>query len=181
MGALCFSEALSYERSLLAGWLSFSLAVRRPSFSILWDTCRAPWVIAPWRGEREWVPASNLALCQIVGLREDGRTLRFFRGRCANFYSPPLGSPISGVHRPCWRARSLPSSYMGLAALSLFLAVSQLSVCMCPTCGFGTRYSCSQSPRLRVCILGLLVNSGTGHTVKTSNRILDTLWEALSG
>jgi len=28
---------------------------------------------------------------------------------------------------------------------------------------------------------GLLVNSETGHTVKTSNRILDTLWEALSG
>jgi hypothetical protein len=29
-------------------------------------------------------------------MREDGRTLRLFRGRRANFYSPPLGSPIWG-------------------------------------------------------------------------------------
>ena len=36
-----------------------------------------------------------------------------------------------GVHRPRWRARSLLSAYLGLAALSLFMAVSQLSVCMC--------------------------------------------------
>ena len=35
-----------------------------------------------------------------------------------------------GVHRPRRRAPSLPSSYMGLAAFS-FLAVSQLSACMC--------------------------------------------------
>ena len=85
MSALCFSEALSYERSLLAGWLSFSLAIRRPSFSIPWDTCRAPWVIAPWRGELEWFPVSNPALCRVVGMREDGRSQRLFRGRLLNF------------------------------------------------------------------------------------------------
>ena len=153
MSAPCLPAALSYERSLFPGWLCSWLSVRRPSFCILRDTCRAPRVIAPWRGEREWVPVSNPALYRVVGMREDGRSLRLFRGRRRYFYSLPLGLPISGVHRPCWRARSLPSSYMGLAALSLFMAVSQLSVCMCLICGFGTRYSCSQSLRLRVCVL----------------------------
>ena len=47
---------------------------------ILGGTCGAPRVIAPWRGEREWVPVSNPALCRVVGMREDGRMLRLFRG-----------------------------------------------------------------------------------------------------
>ena len=76
-------------RALILAWL----AVLFPS---LCGTCGAPRVIAPWRGEREWVPVSNPALCRVVGMREDGRTLRLFRGRRANFYSPPLGSPIRG-------------------------------------------------------------------------------------
>ena len=30
-------------------------------------------MIAPWRGEREWVPVSNPAICRVVGMRKDGR------------------------------------------------------------------------------------------------------------
>ena len=59
------------------------------------DEGGAPRVIAPWRGEREWVPVSNPAVCQVVDMRKDGRTLRLFRGR-RRTYSLPLGSPIWG-------------------------------------------------------------------------------------
>ena len=102
-----------------------------------------PWVIAPWRGERELVPVSNLALhvCRVVDMREDGRTLRLFRGRRGYFYSPPLGSPIWGFTAHVGgRTPPAPEFSLGLAALSLFMAVSQLSVCMCSN--LGVRYSC---------------------------------------
>ena len=49
----------------------------------------------PWRGEREWFPVSNPALCWDVDVREDGRSRRLFRGPRRQ-YSLPLGSPIWG-------------------------------------------------------------------------------------
>jgi len=72
-GALIvFPEAQSYERSLFwPAWL-YRFLPR--------GTCGAPWVIAPRRGELKRAPVSNLALCQVVGMREDGRSSRFFRG-----------------------------------------------------------------------------------------------------
>ena len=94
---------------------------------------RAPWVIAPRRGELKRAPASNLALCQVVGMREDGRSSRIFRGwRHARFSSTLVAPWLAhlGVHRPRWRAHSLPSSYMG-PALLLFLWLYRSSL---PTC-----------------------------------------------
>ena len=72
-GALiAFPEAQSYERSLFwPAWL-YRFLPR--------GTCGAPWVIAPRRGELKRAPVSNLALCQVVGMREDGLSSRFFRG-----------------------------------------------------------------------------------------------------
>jgi hypothetical protein len=71
------------------------LAVRRPSLSHSLGTCGAPGVIAPGRGELEWFPVSNPALCRVVDMREDGRSMRLFRGP-RRTYSLPLGSPIWG-------------------------------------------------------------------------------------
>ena len=87
-------------------------------------------------GPRQVVPThcvSNLALCQAVGMREDGRSLRIFRGwRHARFSSTLVAPWLAhlGVHRPRWRAHSLPSSYVG-PALLLFLWLYRSSL---PTC-----------------------------------------------
>jgi hypothetical protein len=62
---------------------------------IFGGTCGAPGVIAPGRGELEWFPVSNPALCRVVGMREDGRSMRLFRGP-RRTYSLPLGSPNWG-------------------------------------------------------------------------------------
>jgi hypothetical protein len=78
-------------------------------------------------------PVSNLALCQVVGMREDGRSSRFFRGwRHARFSSTLVAPWLAhlGVHRPRWRAHSLPSSYVGPAHL-LFLWLYRGSLPAC--------------------------------------------------
>ena len=105
------------------------------AFSVIFGgTCGAPRVIAPWRGELEWVPVSNPALCRVVDMREDGRMLRLFRGprnirfrldaRC------PLARPFGGS--PPTLAGALP-----------------------PECIFGSRrtfslYRCFSALRLHV-------------------------------
>ena len=88
---LCVTSA----RFLLL-FLFFWLPVCRPSVGVLWGTCRAPRVIAPWRGELEWFPVSNPALCRVVDMREDGRSQRLFRGRLVYFSWLPPGAPIWG-------------------------------------------------------------------------------------
>ena len=124
-----------------------------PSVRILWATCGAPRVIAPWRGELEWVPVSNPALCRVVGMREDGRMLRLFRGprnirsrldaRC------PLARPFGGS--PPTLAGALPPEFIfGSRRSSLFMAVSQLSVCMCLMLGLACIVLSSQLCCLRV-------------------------------
>ena len=92
-------------------------------------------MIAPWRGELEWFPVSNPALCRVVDMREDGRSQRLFRGRLGNFYWLPPGSPIWGFTAHVGgRAPSplaLPSSYLGLAdLLFLWLFLSSPSACV---------------------------------------------------
>ena len=126
-GALIvFPEAQSYERSFFCSAWLYRVLPR--------GTCGAPWVIAPRRGELKRAPVSNLALCQVVGMREDGRSSRIFRGwRHARFSSTLVAPWLAhlGVHRPCWRAHSLPSSYMGPALLLfLWLHLSSLPACV---------------------------------------------------
>ena len=89
---LCVTSA----RFLFLFLFLFWLAVWRPSVGVLWGTCRAPRVIAPWRGELEWFPVSNPALCRVVDMREDGRSQRLFRGRLVYFSWQPPGAPIWG-------------------------------------------------------------------------------------
>jgi hypothetical protein len=88
-------------------------------------------VIAPWRGEREWVPVSNPALCRVVDMRKDGRTLRLFRGRRGYFYSPPLGSPIRGFTAHVGgRTPSRVYNWVSPHFLSLWLFLSSPSACV---------------------------------------------------
>jgi hypothetical protein len=63
----------------------------------IWGHMRTAPRVMPLGGRAsQWVPAvSNPALCRVVGMRKDGRTLRLFRGR-RRTYSLPLGSPIWG-------------------------------------------------------------------------------------
>ena len=92
-------------------------------------------MIAPWRGESEWFPVSNPALCWDVDVREDGRSRRLFRGP-RRTYSLPLGSPIWGftAHvggRPPSRVNIWVSpffSYFGcFSALRLHVSIVQLA------------------------------------------------------
>ena len=117
-------------------------ALGLPCFT-LWDTCRAPRVIAALGGESvSGSPVSNPALCRVVGMREDGRTLRLFRGRRANFYSPPLGSPIWGFTAHVGgRTPSRVHNWVSPHFLSLWLFLSSLSACVLPW-GFGIPVHC---------------------------------------
>ena len=92
-------------------------------------------MIAPWRGESEWFPVSNPALCWDVDVREDGRSRRLFRGPRRQ-YSLPLGSPIWGftAHvggRPPSRVHIWVSPYLSyfgcFSALRLHVSIVQLA------------------------------------------------------
>ena len=148
------------------------------AFSVIFGgTCGAPRVIAPWRGEREWVPVSNPALCRVVGMREDGRMLRLFRGprnirfrldaRC------PLARPFGGS--PPTSAGALPPEFIfGSRRSSLFMAVSQLSVCMCLMLGLACivlycLHSCAAYV-LCVFIIEGFWGAPTGQTTRTPTR-----------
>ena len=88
-------------------------------------------MIAPWRGEREWVPVSNPALCRVVDMREDGRMLRLSRGRRGYFYSLPLGSPIRGFTAHVGgRTPSRVHNWVSPHLLSLWLFLSSPSACV---------------------------------------------------
>ena len=107
------------------------------AFSVIFGgTCGAPRVIAPWRGEREWVPVSNPALCRVVGMREDGRMLRLFRGprnirfrldaRC------PLARPFGGS--PPTSAGALPPEFIFGSRRTFFIWLFLSSPSACVSC-----------------------------------------------
>ena len=113
-------------------------------------------MIAPWRGELEWVPLSNPALCRVVEMREDGRSQRLFRGRLVYFSWLPPGSPIRGFTAHV--GGRTPSRVHTGACRSLFYQVfSRLSVCMCLTAGryFIVLYSLHGSVVYVLCVLTL--------------------------
>ena len=95
-------------------------------------------MIAPWRGELEWFPVSNPALCRVVDMREDGRSQRLFRGRLVYFSWLPPGAPIWGftVHAAARARRPAPELHtayrvLGPAALSFIrFSLSSLSACV---------------------------------------------------
>jgi len=98
-------------------------------------------VIAPWRGELEWVPLSNPALCRVVEMREDGRSLRsqrLFRGRLVYFSWLPPGSPIRGFTAHVGGrtpSRVHTGGHTGACRSFFYQVFSQLSVCMCLMAG----------------------------------------------
>jgi len=108
--------------SCFCGWMSGGSV-------IFGGTCGAPRVIAPWRGEREWVPVSNrLYARSLTCARTDGRCVSSGGGdvhtRC------PLARPFGGS--PPTLAGALP-----------------------PECIFGSRrtfslYGCFSALRLHV-------------------------------
>ena len=118
---LCVTSA-HFLFSFLAGCLA-------AFFVIFGGTCGAPRVIAPWRGEREWVPVSNrLYARSLTCARTDGRCVSSGGGdvhtRC------PLARPFGGS--PPTLAGALP-----------------------PECIFGSRrtfslYGCFSALRLHV-------------------------------
>jgi len=136
---VCEGSMPSFTLFFFPGWL-FKAAFLVSLFGTHAELLAGEGVMAPWRGEREWVPVSNPALCRVVGMREDGRTLRLFsgfRGRRANFSSPPLGSPIwtgalwTGALPPehCSRVHNWVSPHF----LFLWLFLSSPSACV--SCG----------------------------------------------
>ena len=127
-------EALTHELSFFTRLcLMSSLFYGTTCMStFLCGTCGAPRVIAPWRGEREWFPVSNPALCRAVDMREDGRSQRLFRGRRVLYRRPlAVGSPIWGLTahvggRAPSRAHTWVSPVAALSLLWLFLSFSAL-------------------------------------------------------
>ena len=111
-------------------------------------------MIAPWRGELEWVPLSNPALCLVVEMREDGRSQRLFRGRLVYFSWLPPGAPIWGFTAHV--GGRAPSRVHTGACRSFFYQVfSQLSVCMCLMAGLYciVLYSLHGSVAYVLCVL----------------------------
>ena len=87
-------------------------------------------------GSRIWLYAGSLTCGHARGRTTDGvqQSTASLQGAATHSIptrcSLPLGSPIWGF--TSWRARSLPSSYMGIAALSLFwLFLSSPPACIC--------------------------------------------------